>query len=82
MAHSVSTTTDAREGTIPHDVQVEQLAASKQLTPDKSLNADLTSCAAIPSPLSLALPHASSARGTQAPHTTRTSLDLGSSVAG
>jgi hypothetical protein len=78
----MSTTTDAREGMIPHHVQVQQLAAIQAAQPDKSLNAGLTSCAAIPSPSSLALPHASSARGTQAPPTTRTSLDLGSGVAG
>jgi hypothetical protein len=48
---------------------------------DKSLNAGLTSCAAITSPSSPNLPHASSARGTQAPSTTRASLDLDSGVA-
>jgi hypothetical protein len=78
----VSATTDSREGTIPHDVQVQQLATMQAAYPDQSLNAGLTSCAAIPSSSSLALPHASSARGTQAPSTTRTSLDLGSGVAG
>jgi hypothetical protein len=50
--------------------------------PDKSLNAGLTGCAAIPSPSSPTVPHASSARGTQAPPTTSSGLDLGSSVHG
>jgi hypothetical protein len=69
-------------GTIPHAMQVQQLAAMQAAHPDKSLNAGLTGCTAIPSPSSLALPHASSARGTQAPSTMRTGLDLGSSVEG
>jgi hypothetical protein len=69
-------------GTIPHSMQVQQLTAMQPAHPDKSLNAGLTSCAAIPSPSSPALPHASSARGTQAPSTTCTGLDLGSGVAG
>jgi hypothetical protein len=81
-AQGASTTTDARGGTIPHVMQVQQLAAMQAAHPDKSLNAGLTSCVAIPSPSSLALPHASSARGTQAPSTTRTRLGLGSGMPG
>jgi hypothetical protein len=50
--------------------------------PDKSLNAGLTGCTAIPSTSSPTLPHASFARGTQAPPTAGSSLDLGLSVAG
>jgi hypothetical protein len=56
-----STTTDARGGTIPHTMQVQQLAAMQIAHPDKSLNDGLTGCAAIPSPSSPTLPHASSA---------------------
>jgi hypothetical protein len=82
MARGASTTTDARGGTIPHVMQVQQLAAMQAAHLDKSLNAGLTSCAAIPSPSSVTLPHASSTRGTQASPTTRTSLDLSSGVAG
>jgi hypothetical protein len=81
-AQGASTTTDACGGTIPHAMQVQQLTAMQEAHPNKSFNAGLTDCAAIPSPSSLTLPHASSARGTQAPSTTRTSLDLGSGVAG
>jgi hypothetical protein len=69
-------------GTIPHAMQIQQLAVMQAADPDKSLNAGLTGCPSIPSPLSPALPHASSARRTQAPPTTSSSLDLGSSVAG
>jgi hypothetical protein len=63
-------------------MQVQQLPAMQAAHPDKSLNADLTGYAAIPSPSSPTLPHASSARGTQAPSMTCTSLDLVSSVVG
>jgi hypothetical protein len=62
-------------------MQVQQLAAMQAAHPAKSLNAGLTGCAAITSPSSPTLPHASSARGIQAPSTTCTSLDLGSGVA-
>jgi hypothetical protein len=82
MTRSVSTTTDVRGGTIPHAMQVQKLAAMQETNPDKSLNTGLTGCVAIPSPSSLSLPHASSARGTQAPFMTCMGLDLGSSVAG
>jgi hypothetical protein len=68
-------------GTIPHAMQVQQLAVMQAAHLDTRLNAGLTGCAAVPSPSSLTLPHASSARGTQAPSTTRSSLVLGSSVA-
>jgi hypothetical protein len=54
----------------------------KKLTPTRALIAGLTGCAAIPSPSSPTLQHASSARGTQAPPTTSSGLDLGSSVTG
>jgi hypothetical protein len=60
MAQSASTTTDTCGGTIPHAMQIQQLAAMQAVDPGKSLNAGLNSCAAIPSPSSLALPHASS----------------------
>jgi hypothetical protein len=63
-------------------MQVHQLAAMQLAGPDKSLNAGLTDRAAIPSPSSPTLPHASSARGTRAPPMTSSGLDLGSSVAG
>jgi hypothetical protein len=82
QTHSASTTTDACGGTIPHVMQVQQLAAMQAARPNKRLNAGLTSYAAITSPSSPTLLNASSARGTQAPSTTRTSLDLGLGVAG
>jgi hypothetical protein len=81
-AQDVSTTTDTRGGTIPHAMQVQQLATMQASHPDKSLNAGLIGCATIPSPSTLTLPHASLARGTRVPYMTRTSLDLGSGVAG
>jgi hypothetical protein len=81
-ARGTSNTTDARGGTIPRAMKVQQLAAMKVAYPDKSLNVGLTGCAAIPSPSSPTLPDASSARGTQAPSTMSSGLDLGSSVAG
>jgi hypothetical protein len=81
QTRSASATTDARGGTIPHVTQVQQLAAMQGAYSNKGLNVGLTGCAAITSPSSPALPHASSARGTQAPSTRRTSLDLGSGVA-
>jgi hypothetical protein len=77
----VSATTDARGGMIPRAMQVHQLASMQAAGPDKSLNAGLTGCVAIPSSSSPTLPHASSARGTQALPTTSSGLDLGSSVA-
>jgi hypothetical protein len=69
-------------GAIPHAMQVQQLVVMQAAHPDKRLNAGLTGCAAITSPSSPTLPHAISARGTQAPPTTSSGLDLGSSVAG
>jgi hypothetical protein len=81
QTHSISATTDVRGGTIPHVAEVEQLATMQATRSNKGLNAGLTGCAAITSPSSPALPHASSARGTQAPSTTCTSLDLGLGVA-
>jgi hypothetical protein len=77
QTHSASASTDVRGGTVPHATQIQQLAAMQAARPDKGLNAGLTGCATITSPSSPALPHASSARGTQAPSTTHTSLDLG-----
>jgi hypothetical protein len=82
MARCASTTTDTHGGTIPHAMQIQQLASMQVAGPDKGLNAGLIGCVTIPSPSLLTLLHASSARGTQAPPTTSSSLDLGSSVAG
>jgi hypothetical protein len=62
-------------------MQVQQLAAMQAAHPDRSLNAGLTGYATITSPSSPALHTQSSARGTEAPSTTRASLDLGSGVA-
>jgi hypothetical protein len=45
--------------------------------PDKSLNVGLPGCTAMPLPSSPILPHASFARGTQAPHTMSSGLRLG-----
>jgi hypothetical protein len=81
-AHSASTTTDARGGTVPHVMQVQQLAAMQAALPDQSLNVGLTGCTTMTLPSSPTLPYASSAQGTQAPSTTRTRLDLGSGIAG
>jgi hypothetical protein len=81
QTHGSSIITDACGGTNLHVMQMQQLAAMQAARPAKSLNVGLTSCAAITSPSSPTLPHASSARGTRAPSTTRTSLDLGSDVA-
>jgi hypothetical protein len=50
--------------------------------PEKSLNAGLPGCTAVPSTSSPTLPHASFALGTQAPPTTDSGLSLGLSVAG
>jgi hypothetical protein len=50
--------------------------------PNRSLNAGLLSCTAIPSPSSPTLSYASFARGTQAPPTTSSDLRLGLNVAG
>jgi hypothetical protein len=49
--------------------KIQQLAAMQTDRLAKSLNASLTGCADITSPSSPTLPHASSARGTQAPST-------------
>jgi hypothetical protein len=49
--------------------------------PDRSLNTALLGCAAVTSPSSLTLQHASSARGTQAPPTMSSGLRLGLNVA-
>jgi hypothetical protein len=76
QTHGTSTATDSCGGTIPHAMQVQQLAAMQAALPNKSLNASLTGCAAITSPSPPTLPCASSARGTQAPSMTSTSLDL------
>jgi hypothetical protein len=81
QTHGTSIATDACGGTNLHVMQVQELATMQAARPTKSLNAGLTSYAAIASPSSLTLPHANSARGTQAPSTMRTSQDLGSGVA-
>jgi hypothetical protein len=69
-------------GMTPHVMQMHQLAVMQAASPDKSLNAILTGCTTIPSTSTPTLPYASSARGTQAPPTTISSLDLGPSVVG
>jgi hypothetical protein len=81
QTHSTNTTTDAYGGANLHVMQIQRLVAMQPSHPDKSLNVGLTICVAITSPSSPTLPHANSARGTQAPSTTRTSLDSGSGVA-
>jgi hypothetical protein len=81
QTHNASASTDAREGLVPHAMKIQQLGAMQAACLDKGLNAGQTGSATIISPSSPTLPHASSARGTQAPSTTRTSLDLGSGVA-
>jgi hypothetical protein len=81
QTHGSSIAINACRGTNLHIIQVQQLAAMQAARPAKSLNAGLTSCTAITSPSSLTLPHASSARGTQAPSTMHISLDLGLGMA-
>jgi hypothetical protein len=81
QTHSACIATDACGGMNLHIMREQQLVAMQVACPGKSLNAGLTGCTAITSPSSPALPHASTARGTQAPSTMRTSLDLGSGVA-
>jgi hypothetical protein len=71
-----------RGGTIPRAMQTHQLAVMQVAGPDKSLNVGLSGCTTIPSISSPTLPHASSARSTQTPSMTRSSLGLGPSVAG
>jgi hypothetical protein len=82
QTHGTSIATDARGGTNLHVMQEQQLAAMQAACPDNSLNVGLTDCAAITSPSSPLCHTQNSARGTQGPSTTRTSLDLGSGVAG
>jgi hypothetical protein len=60
-AQGVSSTIDTHGGTIPHAMEIQQMAAMQAAGPDKSLNASLTGCATIPSPSSPTLLHASSA---------------------
>jgi hypothetical protein len=81
QTHSASATTDARGGTIPHVAQVQQLIGMQATRSNKGLNVGPIGCAAITSPSSPTLPHASSARGTRAPSTMCTNLDLGLGVA-
>jgi hypothetical protein len=69
-------------GTTPRAMHMHQLAAMQAAGPDKSLNVGLPGCEAIPSISSPTLPHASLARGTQAPPMTSSSLDLGLRVMG
>jgi hypothetical protein len=56
--------------------------STQAVGPDRSLNAGLLSCTAIPSPSPPTLSHASFARGTRAPPTTSSGLRLGLNVAG
>jgi hypothetical protein len=56
--HNASITTDSCGGTNLLVTQEQQLAAMQAAYPGKSLNACLTSCAAITSPSSPTLPHA------------------------
>jgi hypothetical protein len=65
--YDMSTTTDAYGGTNLHVMQIQQLAAMQAARPNKSLNAGLTSCAAITSPSSPTLPHANSAEALKHP---------------
>jgi hypothetical protein len=78
----MSTSIVTRGGTIPRAMQMHQLAVMQAAGSDKSLNAGLSGCTTIPSTSSLTLPYTSLSRGTQAPPTTGSSLDLGPSVAG
>jgi hypothetical protein len=68
------------EERISKSCKIQQLAAMQTARLAKSVNAGLTSCAAITSPSSPTLPHASSARGTQEPSTVHSNLDLGSGM--
>jgi hypothetical protein len=77
----MSTSIVTRGGTIPRAMQMHQLAVMQAAGSDKSLNAGLSGCTTIPSTSSLTLPYTSLSRGTQAPPTTGSSLDLGPSVA-
>jgi hypothetical protein len=63
-------------------MQMRQLAVMQAGGLDKSLNAGLSGYTAITSTSSPTLRHAILARGTQAPPTTSSMLDLGPSVAG
>jgi hypothetical protein len=77
-AQGASTTTDARGGTIPHTMQIQQLAAMQAADPTRALM--LAWPAARPSHRHhLPLCHT---QAQQAPPTTSSGLDLGSSVAG
>jgi hypothetical protein len=59
--HDTSIATDACGRTNLHVMQGQQLAAMPTTFPGKSRNASLTGCAAITSPSSPTLPHASTA---------------------
>jgi hypothetical protein len=52
----MSTSTEKRGGTIPHAMQMHQPAVMQAAGPDKSLNAGLSGCTAIPSISSPTLP--------------------------
>jgi hypothetical protein len=80
-AHYSADATDAWGGANLHVMQKQQLATMQATRHGKSLNAGLTSRTAITSPSSPTLHPQDSTGGTQAPSTTRTSLDLGSGVA-
>jgi hypothetical protein len=58
QAHNLSVATDAHEGANLHVTQKQQLAAMQATCPGKSLNAGLTSRAAITSPSTSTMPHA------------------------
>jgi hypothetical protein len=58
QTHGSGIATDARGGANLHVTRKQQLAAMQTTCPSKSLNAGLTGCTAIPSPLSPTLPHA------------------------
>jgi hypothetical protein len=79
--HGMGIATDACGRTNLHVTKEQQLADMQAAYPVKSLNAGLTGYAAITSPSSPLCHTQNSARDTQAPSTTRTSLDLGSGVA-
>jgi hypothetical protein len=58
QTHSSGIATDGRGGANLHVTRKQQLTAMQTTCPGKSLNAGLTSCTSITSPLSPTLPHA------------------------
>jgi hypothetical protein len=71
-----------RGGLIPHACKRTSWRPVLAAGPDKSINAGLPRCTAIPSPSSPTLPPTSFARGTQVLPTTSSSLRLGLNVLG